>query len=221
MSKKILIAEDIDSIGEGIALLLEKELQAEIHQARYCEEAYLKIRRAMLEEQPFDLLITDLSFKKDQRTSDLQNGNDLLAKLKSENITLNSIMYSIEDRPVKIRSFFNDLDLDGYVIKGRRSVKQLMEAVAQVYQGDKVYPAGIHPEATDNKLLEIDEYDIALLSELANGFSQEEIAEKFKNQGIRPASLSSIEKRLNHLKIFFNVRNTIQLIANAKDLGIV
>lgn len=47
------------------------------------------------------------------------------------------------------------------------------------------------------------------------------IASEFKNKGIMPHGSSSIEKRINKLKIYFKARNNVHLIAIAKDLGLV
>ena len=69
--------------------------------------------------------------------------------------------------------------------------------------------------------LEIEDYDISLLDHLSNGLSQEEISTLFQKQHISPASLSSIEKRLNKLRIQFNANNAIHLVAIVKDLGLI
>jgi hypothetical protein len=44
---------------------------------------------------------------------------------------------------------------------------------------------------------------------------------EFKNTGIIPNGSSSIEKRINKLKIYFKANNNVHLIAIAKDLGLV
>jgi hypothetical protein len=54
---------------------------------------------------------------------------------------------------------------------------------------------------------------------LSNGYILEEISKEFKNTGIIPNGSSSIEKRINKLKIYFKANNNVHLIANAKDLG--
>ena len=49
----------------------------------------------------------------------------------------------------------------------------------------------------------------------------EYISTQFKNAGITPNSKSTIEKRLNKLKIYFKANNPTHLVAIAKDLGLV
>jgi hypothetical protein len=58
-----------------------------------------------------------------------------------------------------------------------------------------------------------------LLKLLSNGYILEEISREFKNTGIIPNGSSSIEKRINKLKIYFKANNNVHLIAIAKDLG--
>ena len=53
MFKKILIADDIDSINLGILSQLEKNGNVEVEHVRYCDDAYLRIKKAILEEAPF------------------------------------------------------------------------------------------------------------------------------------------------------------------------
>jgi hypothetical protein len=56
---------------------------------------------------------------------------------------------------------------------------------------------------------------------MSNGLSQDEISQLFKKNNISPSSLSTIEKRLNKLRIQFRANNAIHLVAIAKDLGLI
>lgn len=221
MIRKILIAEDIDSINEGLGKHLRETFDLEIVQAKYCDEAYLKIKRALLDGTPFDLLLTDLSFKEDHREAKLLNGEMLVAKLRGENITIKTIMYSIEDRPYRVKNLVNTLKLDAFITKGRNSISEISTAIQAMIDGQDItskMPASLNSE---DDVSDLDDYDIMLLSKLADGLSQEEIGNLFRSQGIKPASLSSIEKRINKLKISLKAKNTIHLIAIAKDMGMI
>lgn len=221
MIHKVLIAEDIDSINEGLGKHLKEAFGVQVVQAKYCDEAYLKIKRAILDEDPFDLLITDLSFKEDHRNTNLKDGEMLVAKLREEGIAIKTIMYSIEDRPYKLKNLINKLNLDAFVTKGRNSINEMTEIITAMMNGGEITPMQNHLPNTEEEVMNIDEYDIALLSRLADGSSQEEIGNDFKASGIKPSSLSSIEKRINKLKISLKAKNTIHLIAIAKDMGII
>ncbi|MNR56631.1 hypothetical protein D3C85_1772410 [compost metagenome] len=63
--------------------------------------------------------------------------------------------------------------------------------------------------------------DIHILKHLAEGTSQDEIIEIFKNSDIKPNSKSAIEKRLSKLKDFFKANNTVHLVSITKDMGII
>lgn len=68
---------------------------------------------------------------------------------------------------------------------------------------------------------EIEEYDIYLLNNLAEGLSQDAISKQLKAKNISPNSLSSVEKRVSKLKIHLGAKNTYQLIALSKDIGLI
>ena len=69
--------------------------------------------------------------------------------------------------------------------------------------------------------MEFDGYDVALITQLSKGWSQEEISQYFKTKNITPSSLSSIEKRINKLRIQFSANNTTHLVTIVKDLGLI
>ena len=69
--------------------------------------------------------------------------------------------------------------------------------------------------------LQIEPYDILLLDYLAKGYTQEQISEALKKNNKVPNSLSTVEKKINRLKVHFNAVNTTHLIAIVKDLGLI
>ena len=221
MFTKVLISEDMEDINKGVHTSLCELGVKEIQQVQYCDDAYLKIKKAILDDAPFQLLISDLSFKSDHREQKFASGEDLIKKLKKEYPSLKIIVYSVEDRLQKVRTLMTDYNLDGYVCKSRRGLMELTKAIKSVLS-NKLY---LSPEVAQafnaNNNLEIDDFDIQLLKQLANGHSQEEISTHFKNNKISPSSLSSLEKRLNKLRIEFKANNAIHLVAIVKDLGLI
>ncbi len=222
MFHKVLIAEDLDSISTTVIQALEELSIIEIHHAKYCDEALLKIKKAVRDNQPYDLLISDLSFKKDHREVKLLSGEELIDAVKKIQPTIKTIVFSIEDKSYRIKSLFNNSGINAYVSKGRNSITQLKNAVTKISNSDKKI---ISPELShllsDPTILEIEAYDISLLKLLSKGLIMDEIALEFKNTGILPNGNSSIEKRINKLKIYFKANNNVHLIAMAKDLGLV
>ena len=221
MFKKVLVSEDLGSISNGVVSVLEALQINDIHQVQYCDDAYLKIRRASIDEHPFDLLITDLSFKADHRQQKYPSGDVLIKALKQEFPTLKIIAYSIEDRPQKVRTIMRDCQADAYVCKGRNGLRELDEAIAAVCIGQVYLSPQIGNTLEETLPAEIDDLDIEIMQLLANGLSQDEISQNFKAKNIKPSSLSGIEKRIVKLRNHFNAKNSIHLISIIKDLGLI
>ncbi len=222
MFQKVITVDDLDTINIAVIRALEELAIPEIQNAKYCDEALLKIKRGIAEQLPFDLLITDLSFKLDHRQEKLQSGEDLIQAVKKIQPNIKILVFSIEDKTHRIRNLIKKEGVNGYVLKGRNSIPELKKGIQYIYDNDTVF---LSPELThallDRSLLEIELYDIELLKLLAKGYTHEEVSIQFKETGTIPFGASSIEKRINKLKIFFKANNNVHLIAIAKDLGLV
>lgn len=222
MFRKILIVEDIDSITIGITSLLEKNFNAEIHNSKYCDEAFLKIKRSIKEKSPFDLLITDLSFKKDpKKNGSLNTGEMLIKRLTEEGIEIKTIIYSVEDQPFMLHSLLSEKQVHGYVIKGRESSNELIDAINNVYNDEIYISAHLSGLLKQKHLFEIDQYDIEILKLLSEGLTQEDISRLFKKKAYPSPSTSSIEKKINKLKNMLKAQTSIHLISIAKDMRII
>lgn len=222
MFQKVLVAEDLDSISITVVQALEELSVIEINHAKYCDEAFLKIKKALHDEKPYDLLISDLSFKQDHRENRLSTGEELIDAVKKIQPDIKTIVFSIEDKSFRIKSLFNNSGINAYVSKGRNSIPQLKNAVQNIFNNDgKIISPELSHLLRDKSILEIDTYDISLLKLLSKGLILDEIATEFKNSDITPNGSSSIEKRINKLKIYFKASNNVHLIAITKDLGLV
>ena len=222
MFEKVLVVEDLDSIGYGIAIMLKQELGVrEVVLSQYCGDAYLKYMKAVHEQSPYDLLITDLSFNEDHRVEKIANGKQFIRKIRGLGYRTPIIVFSVEEKPAAVKKMVQTNDISGYVVKSRNGLKYLRAAVESIYEGDKYLSPQISNINNKKEVFEIEDYDVRLMSHLSNGLTQDEIARNFNQNGISPSSLSSIEKRINRLKDELKAKNTIQLVANAKDLGLI
>jgi len=221
MFTKVLVSDDLGSINQGVMTVLETLKVKEVRQVHYCDDAYIKIKRGLKDQEPYQLLITDLSFKPDHREQTFNGGEALIKKLRAEVPELKIIVYSIEDRLQKVRSLMQQEKVNAYVCKGRRGLIELAKAIHHVYDNNGYLSPQIEQALSPKSDLEIDDYDIELIKHLANGLSQEEISQLFKTNNTSPSSLSSIEKRLNKLRIQFKANNAIHLVAIVKDLGLI
>lgn len=221
MFKKVLISEDLGSISNGVVSVLEALHIENIQQVQYCDDAYLKIKKANQDEQLFDLLITDLSFKADHRQQKYPSGEILIKALKQEYPALKIIAYSVEDRLQKVRTVMLDCNADAYVCKGRNGLRELDEAIAAVFNNQTYLSPQIENALRENSTAEIEDYDIEIMNLLSKGQSQEEISQNFIANNITPSSLSAIEKKIVKLRNQLNAKNSTHLIAIAKDLGLI
>jgi two-component system capsular synthesis response regulator RcsB len=222
MFKKVLIVDDIDFNDIAAVQVLEELEVPEIVFSKYCDDALLKIKKAYKDNEPYQLLISDLSFKVDHNENTLNSGEELIAAVKLLFPEIKIIAFSIEDKSYRIKSLFDKYKINGFVMKGRNSIAELKKAVKTVYLDTQKY---LSPELNyilqDKTVNEIDNYDIQLIKYLSMGVTQENMEFTLKEAGITPNSKSTIEKRINKLKIYFKANNTTHLVAIAKDLGLV
>ncbi len=222
MFKKVIIAEDLDAMNLGIQQVLKDLNIVDFQHSKFCDEAFLKIRAAIHQNEPYDLLISDLSFKTDHRKATIANGDELVQKVRTLQPDIKIIAYSVEDKSYRIKSLFDNAGIDGFVSKGLNSIEELKKAIHTISASDQKY---ISPEVAsalqEKNNYEIDDVDIQILKHLSLGTSQDEIIEIFKSSDIRPNSKSAIEKRLAKLKDFFKANNTVHLVSITKDMGII
>jgi two-component system capsular synthesis response regulator RcsB len=222
MFKKVLVAEDFDSISITVGKALEELSVSKIHHAKYCDDAFLKIKRALHDQAPYDLLISDLSFKPDHRENKLTSGDELIAAVKKLQPDIKIIVFSIEDKSFRIKSLFNNLGINAFVAKGRNSIPELKKAISGIFNDETtILSSKLSYALREKSLIEIETYDIEILKLLSKGHILDEISSEFKTLGIIPNGSSSLEKRINRLKIYLKANNNVHLIAIAKDLGLV
>ncbi|MCD0471429.1 response regulator [Flavobacterium sp. JAS] len=222
MFKKVIVAEDLGDINLAIEQTLKDLDIVNFQHAKYCDDAFLKIRKAIQDNEPYDLLISDLSFKKDHREVKIANGDELIQKVREIQPYIKIIAYSIEDKSLRIKSLFDNADIDGFVLKGRNSIEDLKKAIHIISTSDQKFISHDVASALQEKNnFEIDDLDIKILKHLSSGTPQDEIIQIFKDLGIKPNSKSAMEKRLSKLKDFFKANNTTHLVSITKDMGII
>jgi DNA-binding NarL/FixJ family response regulator len=221
MFKRVIVADDLESINQGVSSIINSLNISSLTAVKYCDDVYIKIKKAIADRNPYDLLILDLSFKKDDRITKFESGESLIKTLRKEGIDIKIIVYSIEDRPQKVKKLFKDYTIDAYVCKGRNGLGELESAIIQVSLNSQYISPSLDKALSKNNDLEITDYDIDLLKHLSFGKSKDEISKIFKSKNITPYSISSIEKRQNKLLMQFNANNAMHLVSIVKDLGII
>ncbi|MCK7590635.1 response regulator transcription factor [Subsaxibacter sp. CAU 1640] len=221
MFKKVLLSDDLGGINEGVFATLTQLGIKDIQKVQYCDDAYIRIKKAALDGVPYDLLITDLSFERDYREQSFKSGDELIEILKKEFPKLKIIAFSVDDRLQKIKTILYTYKADGYVGKGRKGLQELLEAIEAIVAGKTYLSPHLENALNAKNDLEIDDYELEILNLLSQGKSQEEISRSLKQLNITPNSVSSIEKKINKLRVQFKSNNAIHLVSTVKDLGLI
>ena len=221
MFQKVLVAEDMDSINLAVSGLLQDLGIPKVEHAQYCDEAWLLAKKAIMEGEPFDLLICDLSFKNDHRTEKISSGKELIATLRKEDPNLTVLVNTIEDHPQTVRSLWESGNINGYVCKDRHGMRDLQDAIMTVREGRNYNSRRIENLLKNDQMLSLGDWEMELIKAIASGFTQEDIQEDFKQRGIAPSSKSSIEKRLKELREEFGANTTPHLVCILKDLKLI
>ncbi len=222
MFSKVLVAEDMSSINEGISAVLKKVGITTIHHSQYCDNALLKLKRALKDNAPYQLLISDMSFKKDHHDDKIANGEELIKLAKALDPNLKIVAYSIEDKVTKVKRLFDLYNIDGYVCKDRRGLIELVAAIKDSYTNKRFVSPNVASALQENSTSQdFSDYDVVLLKLLAGGHKQTELPNQLQKINISPNSVSAIEKRLGALKTIFGANNTVHLISLTKDLGLI
>lgn len=219
MFKKVLLAEDFQDTNLGIVDMLKSKLHIlEIQEELYCDKAYNRLKLAHSTDNPFELLITDIHFKEDHVARKITSGVQLIQAVRKLQPNIKVIVNSMEDNPVKINPLFKEQKIDAYVCKGRHGLKELVKAIHEVYHNRTYYSPQINLNVTNN-VFQLEQFDLDILKDLADGLTKKEISEKLKKQNVSPSSESTIDKRVSRLFDEFGAKNTNHLIAKLVKLG--
>lgn len=221
MIKKVLIAEDHDTVNISVQKTLEAIGISDQQYVYYCDDALTRLQKAIQLNQSFDLLITDLHFAEDHREQKIKSGEALISAARILQPDLKILVLSATGKPAIIEALFNQQDIDGYVSKGRNDAKQLTEAINQIANNQRYFPIQQIRQIRQKNAHNFTALDQAIITQLANGVRQKDIPAFLQQNGIKPSGLSSIEKRLNLIKETYDFSNNEQLIAFCKDNGII
>jgi len=221
MIKKVIIAEDHSMASISIVKIMEDLDIPKIQYTYYCDEALMHIRKAIEASEPFDLLITDLSFEEDHREQHLKGGKQLIAAARAIQPGLKVLVFSGESRPAIIGSLYRELAIDAYVRKGREDSAELNSAMRIINSGKLYMPMEIRRSVNQKNSFEFSTLDVTIVSLLSSGTKQKNIPAFLQANAITPSGLSSVEKRLSTMREVLGFSNNEQLIAYCKDFGII
>lgn len=221
MFKKVLIAEDHEHTNISVRKTLKDLGISQTEFRYYCDDALKLIEVAVNQEQPFDLLITDLSFEEDKNIQVINDGRALIKAARHLQPGLKVIVFSLENNVTVVDELFDGLDIDAYVRKARYDADDLKRAIDAVSNHKKYRSADLMRNKRIEKSYDFKAFDIEIITLLCNGTPQKNIPSYLQENNIKPSGLSSVEKRLSFIKTALNISSNEQLVAYCKDKKII
>lgn len=221
MIDKVIIAEDQEFANLSVQKTMEDLKVKQYDYAFYCDDALAKIKLALQKGEPYDLLITDLSFEEDGTPQKINDGVDLIRAVRAVQPGILILILSGQHRPADIHSLFENKEVDAYVRKARHDVKELKAAMQALSKGQQYYPRALAQLVKQSNTYEFTDFDITIIRLLNEGYQQNEIPAYLKQQHIKPSSLSSVEKRLNQIREELGFSNNQQLMVFCNNAGLL
>lgn len=221
MQLKVLLVEDHQSASISVEKTLNDMKIENIQNISYCDDAIIYFKKALDNSSPYDLVITDLNFVEDHKEQQIKNGQELIRQLRSLYPPIKIIVFSAENNPLVIKKLYDELEIDGFVGKSRGDSVEMRKALEQVIEGKKYTNQKYLVQIRDHAVFSFTDYDVMILTKMVEGKRQDEIAKYFKENSIQPSALSSIEKRLRHIKTSLQFQTNEQMIAYCVRMGIV
>jgi DNA-binding NarL/FixJ family response regulator len=221
MITKVLIVEDHEIANISVQKTLADLGITEVEHAYYCDDALDMITQRVGTDRSYDLLITDLYFEPDDRKVNLSGGTDLITAAKKAQPDLKILVLSAENKAGIIEMLYDQYDIDGYVRKARNDARDLKLAISVLAQHQEYRPRHINQLINSKNTYEFSDYEITIISLLAEGMLQKDIPGYLQENQIKPAGLSSVEKKLNRMKEALSFTSNEQLVAFCKDQGII
>lgn len=221
MIDKVIIAEDQEFANLSVQKTMDDLKVKQYDYAYYCDDAFTKIKLAQQKGEPYDLLITDLSFEEDGTPQKINDGIDLIRAVRAVQPGILILILSGQYRPADIQNLFEHREVDAYVRKARHDVKELKAAMQALSKGQQYYPRSLAQQIKRSNTYEFSDFDITIIRLLNEGYQQNEIPAYLKEHNIKPSSLSSIEKRLNQIRDELGFSNNQQLMVFCSTAGLL
>jgi DNA-binding NarL/FixJ family response regulator len=221
MFHSVIVVEDHQIANHSLQRTMTDLGIVDVVQAYYCDDALMRISKRIVENNPFELMITDLSFEADGNPQRLTTGEALIAAARQLHPNLKVLVFSAEQKAAVVSNLFHRLGINGYVRKARRDAEELKAAIVNICNLKRHVPLEFQQDIRQKNAHNFSSYDITIISLLSSGVLQKNIPDHLQKQGIKPSGLSSMEKRLNQIKEALGFVKNEQLVAYCKDQGII
>jgi hypothetical protein len=132
MTNKVLVADSFDGISLYIGQIMEQHSVSETDHTKYHDDTYLKIKKAIFDKVPYNLLISDLNFKTDYRNTTLSSAEELILVVKKIQPDIKIIVFSEEVKSFRIKSLLQNYQINSFVHKGMNSIIELDKAIETI-----------------------------------------------------------------------------------------
>jgi two-component system capsular synthesis response regulator RcsB len=221
MIDKVIIAEDHESANLSVQKTVSELGIQHVDYVFYCDDAIKKIQLAKSNGDPYELLITDLYFEADGTNQNIDNGVELISKVREDHPEVQILVFSAEQRASTLEKLVKTYEIDGYVRKARNDAKDLKAALETLSKGQRYYPRSMAQFIKQANTFVFTDFDVCIIRLLSKGYQQKDIPDYLKQHNISPSSLSSVEKRLNLIREALEFSKNEQLVLYCKEIGLL
>lgn len=221
MFNNVLIAENYVNSQVSAQDIVSELSISKVDHVCYCDDAFSKVQKALSKGDTYDLLITDLNFEDNHYLQQFRSGEDLIEVVKEVQPDIKVIVFSTDIKSSVICRLFKERRIDAYVRKSKYETGDLKRAITALSKNGKYLTIDLKKSVRRVNSYEFSDYDIVLISLLAQGMLVKHIPFYLKNNNIKPCGLSSVEKRINQLRGILKVISNEQLVDFCKKSRLI
>lgn len=219
---RILIADDHQLVIQGILCSLKEVGDFDVVSTTTCDEAFQLIKTHQ-NNNPFQILFTDLSFDNSTKDNNLDGGEELIKAIRNNEIDIKIAVITGHTETNRVYNVISNLNPNAYLLKSKCDAIEIGFAVQKMLANDYYYTHEIHQKIMKRNIVQIQMDDVAvqILKELPNHPKISNLEGVITKSDGSVIKLRSIETKLGILRADLNANNNTDLILKAKELGII
>ena len=219
---RILIADDHQLVIQGILCSLKEVGDFDVVSTTTCDEAFQLIKTHQ-NNNPFQILFTDLSFDNSTKDTNLDGGGELIKAIRNNEIDIKIVVITGHTETNRVYNVISNLNPNAYLLKSKCDAIEIGFAVQKMLANDYYYTHEIHQKIMKRNIVQIQMDDVAvqILKELPNHPKISNLEGVITKSDGSVIKLRSIETKLGILRADLNANNNTDLILKAKELGII
>lgn len=219
---RILIADDHQLVIQGILCSLKEVGDFDVVSTTTCDEAFQLIKTHQ-NNNPFQILFTDLSFDNSTKDTNLDGGEELIKAIRNNEIDIKIAVITGHTETNRVYNVISNLNPNAYLLKSKCDAIEIGFAVQKMLANDYYYTHEIHQKIMKRNIVQIQMDDVAvqILKELPNHPKISNLEGVITKSDGSEIKLRSIETKLGILRADLNANNNTDLILKAKELGII